>query len=165
MRFGMFVQHIVETVYLESAWTKPEERTLRRAVLDDFVDLFVSERFNLFKRSVMTSPAVLAEVIADTKTDREGFHPALQPGGGRFRHFAMNAAAAEYYPTWLVDLTARAVGYDVPWRNDPTGDTKADIKANRIGRDFAHFLKENAVGELAANAGVQRWVTARFRSG
>ena len=164
-RFGIFVQHIVETVYLESVWAQPNERTLRRAVLDDLVDLFVPPRFDLLKRLVMTSPAVLTETIADAKADRVDFHPALQPGGGRFRHFAMNAAAAEYYPPPLVNLAARTVGYDVPWRNDPTGDTKADIKANRIGRDFARFLRENAVGELSANAGVQRWVTARFRAG
>ena len=122
-------------------------------------------RFTLLKRSVMTSSAVLTQTIADSQADRVDFHPTLQPGGGRFRHFAMNAAAAEYYPPWLVDVAARAVGYDVPWRNDPSGDTNADLAANRIGRDFTRFLQENAVGELSANAGVQRWVTARFKSG
>lgn len=165
MRFGIFVQHIVETVYLESVWSKPSEEQIRRAVLDDLVDLFVPPRFNLLKRLVMTSPAVLTKTIAGRQADRADFHPTLQPGGGRFRHFAMNAAAAEYYPPQLVDLAARAVGYDVPWRDDPSGDTQADLSANRIGRDFARFLRENTVGELSANAGVQRWVTARFKSG
>ncbi len=163
VRFGMLVQQVVETVYLESVWTKPEERTLRRAVLDDLVDLFVSERFALFKRLVMTSPAVLTETVADGKADRADFHSTLQPGGGRFRHFAMNAAAAEYYPPLLVDWTARAVGYDVPWRNDPSGDTAADLAANRIGRDFSRFLRDHEVGKLAADADVKDWVTARFR--
>ena len=164
-RFGAFVQHILETLYLETAWTRSDERSLRRAFLDDLVDLFVPPRFALFKRLVMTSPSVLSETITDTKEDREGFHPVLQPGGGRFRHFAMNAAAAEYYPPRLVDLAARVVGYDVPWRDDPSGDTRADLAANRTGRDFSRYLKENAVGELAASAAVQVWVTARFRSG
>ena len=162
-RFGGFVQHVLETVYLESVWAQPGERDLRRAFLDDLVDLFVPPRFDLFKRLVMTSPAVLSETIVDKKEDREGFRPVLRPGGGRFRHFAMNTAAAEYYPPQVVDLTARAVGYDVPWRNDPTGDTQADLAANRIGRDFSRYLKRNSVAELAGNAGVGVWVTARFR--
>ncbi len=164
-RFGVFVQHILETLYLEAAWSRPVEQDLRRAFLDDLVDLFVPPRFALFKRLVMTSPAVLSETITDTKEDREGFHPVLKPGGGRFRHFAMNAAAAERYPPLLVDLSARAVGYDVPWRNDPSGDTRADLAANRIGRDFSRYLRENGVGELAADAAVRDWVTARFRAG
>ena len=159
----MFVQSVLETLYLDSVWTKPSERDLRRAFLDDLVDLFVPPRFALFKRLVMTSPAVLSETITDKKEDREGFHPVLQPGGGRFRHFAMNAAATEYYPPRLVDLAARAVGYDVPWRDDPSGDTAADLAANRIGRSFSQFLKNDAVAELAGNAGVKAWVAERFR--
>ena len=164
-RFGALVQHIVETVYLESVWTKPSEKALRRAVLDDLVDLFVAPRFALFKRLVMSSSPVLEEAIADGKADRKDFHPSLQPGGGRFRHFAMNAAASERYPPLIVNLAARTVGYDVPWRDDASGDTQADLAANRIGRDFSRFLKENEVGELSASAAVQRWVAARFASG
>ena len=164
-RFGALVQRVVETVYLESVWTKPSEKALRRAVLDDLVDLFVTPRFALFKRWVMTSETVLKEVITDNKADRADFHPSLQPGGGRFRHFAMNAAASEYYPSPLVNLAARTVGYDVPWRNDPSGDTQADLAANRIGRDFTRYLKENEVGKLSASAAVQRWVATRFASG
>ena len=75
----------------------------------------------------------------------------------------MNAAAAEYYSPLLVDWTARAVGYDVPWRGDPSGDTAADLAANRIGRDFSQFLRDHEVGKLAADADVKDWVTARFR--
>ena len=164
-RFGALVQRVVEGVYLESVWARPGERELRRAVLDDLVDLFVPERFDLFKRFVMTSPAVLTETIADNKVDREGFHPVLLPGGGRFRHIAMNAAAAERYPPLLVDLTARAVGYDVPWRDDPSGDTAADLAANRVGRDFAGYLKAHTVGELAADDAVKRWLAARLKAG
>ena len=164
-RFGVFVQGVLETLYLESVWARPSERALRRAFLDDLVDLFVPPRFALFKRLVMASPAILSEAITDKREDREGFHAVLQPGGGRFRHFAMNAAAAERYPPLLVDLTARAVGYDVPWRDDPSGDTQADLAANRIGRDFSRYLQKNAVAELAADARVEAWVAARFRAG
>ena len=164
-RFGALVQHVVETVYLDAVWQQAEEYGLRHAVLDDLVDLFVPPRFQRLKRFVMVSPAVLDEAIIDKKEDRQDFASTLRPGGGRFRHFAMNAAAAEYYPLLLVNLTARIVGYDVPWRYDPIGDSQGDLATNRIGRDFSHFLKSNAIGELAANAAVQGWVTTRFKSG
>ena len=164
-RFGALVQHVVEAVYLDAAWSRPSERTLRRAVLDDLVDLFVSPRFTLFKRVVMSSPTVLDTIITDEKADRRDFHLSLQPGGGRFRHIAMNAAAAERYPPLMVDLAARAVGYDVPWRRDPSGDTDADLAANRIGRDFAQHLKAHPIGELAADAEVQDWLRVRLESG
>ena len=83
-RFGVFVQHVLETLYLESAWSQPGEQNLRRAFLDDLVDLFVSPRFALFKRLVMTSSSVLSETITDSAKDREGFQPVLHPGGGAF---------------------------------------------------------------------------------
>ena len=164
-RFGALVQHIVETVYLDAVWNQADEYKLRHAILDDLVDLFVPPRFHRLKRFVMVSPAVLDEAIIDKKEDRQDFASTLRPGGGRFRHFAMNAAAAEYYPPLLVNLTARIVGYDVPWRRDKTGDSRGDLATNRIGRDFSHFLKSNAIGELAADAAVQEWVAARFKSG
>jgi hypothetical protein len=155
-RFARTVQMVVDT---RAGQHGTEDRAVRM-VLDDLVDLFVSETYRREKDLVMSTPAVLGHAsVREREGDLTGFAPRFQAGEGRFRHFALNAAAALAAPDALVDLAARLRGRDLL---AASSDSLADLATNRIGRDFARFLRERPLLDLADGSAVRAWVVDRF---
>jgi hypothetical protein len=156
-RFARTVQMVVDT---RAPGAGGSGERLARAVLDDLVDLFVSETYLLEKSLVMSTPSVLAgQSVRERRGDLAGFAPRFQAGEGRFRHFALNAAAALSAPDALVELAARLRGRDLL---AASADSSADRATNRIGRDFARLLREGPPAELADGETVRAWVVDRF---
>jgi hypothetical protein len=156
-RFARTVQNVVDT---RAPGAGGSGERLARTVLDDLVDLFVSETYLLEKSLVMSTPSVLGgQSVRERPADLTGFAPRFQAGEGRFRHFALNAAAALSAPDALVDLAARLRGRDLLGAST---DSSADRATNRIGRDFARLLRERSPAELADGETVRAWVADRF---
>jgi hypothetical protein len=140
-RFGCLVQHVVEDT-TRVAGAEVAEEEVKRRILDHLVDILVPQEHRDEKELVMET--------------------AAQQGDGRFRHFAMNAAAAYQAPDLLVDLAARFVGRDFDPAEDPSGDSAADLLANEIGREFAAFLEDHSLSELVEAQVVKVWLIERF---
>ncbi|UCH25736.1 MAG: hypothetical protein JSV66_17710 [Trueperaceae bacterium] len=162
-RFGCLVQHVVdETIRTAGFGAEPEEEVKRR-ILDHLVDILVPPEYRDEKEFVMETAAVIESgTIVEMTDDLAGFRIELQRGDGRFRHFAMNAAAAYQVPDLLVDLAARLVGRDFDPTEDPSGDSAADLLTNEIGREFATFLEAHSLSELAETQAVKVWLVERF---
>lgn len=156
-RFSRTVQRVVETRARAEGGSQEE---FVQAVLDDLVDLFVGERFSLEKSVLMSTPSVLGEsAIEEGEEDLSGFAPRFQAGEGRFRHFALNAAAAFSAPDALVELAARLRGGDL---QGSSPDSAADLATNRVGREFTRFLLDTPRERLAAGDSVREWLLERF---
>lgn len=156
-RFALTVQRIADTRF-ESHRDEPNKAI--RLILDDLVDVFVEQRFRIEKTVAMTTPAVLgSRSLGEEDGDLSGFASLYSRGEGRFRHFALNAAAAYVAPDGLVDLVARLRGGDlVP----SSPDAEADRATNRVGREFARLLRETPLAELADGHTVREWIVDRF---
>lgn len=168
-RFGLLVQRVVDDAYRRAAergeLTAEAEREAELALLDDLVDILVQEAYQREKDLVMRSPSVIrGGVITESAADLAGFAPRFQAGEGRFRHFAMNAAAGYLLPAGLVEALARRVGGDSAEgaAADPSGDSAADLATNALGRAFAALLLARPLVDLADGESVARWVDARF---
>jgi len=160
-RFALLVQRVVDTEALEL--TGRSEVVVEQAILDDLVDVMVSDGYQAEKELVMTSSSVIGRgFIHESHRDLRSFAPRFRAGEGRFRHFAMNAAAAYVLPDFLVDIFARAVGRDNDPEADASGDSAADLATNLVGRAFARFLQRTPLAELAGGDRVSRWITERF---
>lgn len=156
-RFASVVQRIVDTRAAEGS-----PRAVR-LVLDDLVDLFVSPEHSLEKTLVMSTPAVLGDqAIDEDEESLEGFAPPFDAGEGRFRHFALNAAASFAAPEELVDLAARLRGGDMQGAG---ADSRGDVATNRVGQEFARLLQERGLDELAGTDAVHEWLLERFGDG
>lgn len=157
-RFGALVQRVVD----DAVAAHPADDAVA-AALDDLVDITVPARFGLVKRLVMRSPPLIEEgVVAEDESDLNCFAPAFRAGEGRFRHFAVNAAAATLAPDALVAVAARLMGGDLPWLAPPGSDSAADLATNRVGRAFAAFLTSRPPASLAGGDAVRDWVIAAF---
>lgn len=156
-RFALTVQRIVDTRFA-SHGTKPNQAT--RLILDDLVDLFVEQKFRVEKSLAMATPGVLGNrSLVEEDGDLSGFASQYRRGEGRFRHFALNAAASYSAPDALVDLIARLRGGDlVPG----SPDSAADQATNRVGRQFARLLRDTPLVELADGQTVRDWIVDRF---
>lgn len=164
-RFARQLQIMIDDAYRRSGDPASPFAGLdpRQLFLDDLVDLFVPDEFRDLKEVVMVSdPLLTGEVIVEQSGDLSGFRSELQAGDGRFRHFAMNAAAAYRFPPILVDAAARIVGGDIEDGRPLSADTRADLATNTIGRDFAALLRASAPADLADGGTVERWLLARF---
>lgn len=156
-RFASTVQRVVDT----RASSHPDSpETAVRLILDDLVDLFVDNEFRLEKALVMSTPSVLADdALSEQGDDLSGFALRFRAGEGRFRHFALNAAAAYSAPNALVDLAARLRGRDL---RSSSPDSRADRATNLAGRAFARLLRERPLAEIADGKAVRSWLLARF---
>jgi hypothetical protein len=155
-RFARTVQRVVDARYLDLGAGRPAIRL----ILDDLVDLFVGPAYELEKRLVMSTPAVLGDdALADDDLDLSGFAPKFRPGEGRLRHFALNAAAARNAPDALVGLAARLRGRDL---SASSADSVADLATNRIGRAFSALLRRQRLSELADGETVRDWLVDHF---
>lgn len=158
-RFGRLVQRMAD----EAVAATDADDEAKRALLDDMVDVFVPDGFRRLKAVVMRSPAVVRHgFIHDSEEVLASFAPELREGEGRFRHFAMNAAAASVAPDPLVAVAAALVGGDVPGLAAEGSDSAADLAANRLGRDFASLLAARPLASLAGGEGVYRWIVEAF---
>lgn len=156
-RFAAVVQRVVDTRAAEGS------PNATRLVLDDLVDLFVSSEHSFEKSLVMSTPAVLgAQAIDEDEESLEGFAPPFDAGEGRFRHFALNAAASFVAPEDLVDLAARLRGGDLQGAG---ADSRGDLATNRVGQAFARLLRERPLDELAGGDAVRGWLLQRFGDG
>lgn len=156
-RFARTVQRVVDT---RAAGVSASSETAVRLILDDLVDLFVDQDFRLEKAVVMSTPSVLAgDALREGRDDLNGFAHRFRAGEGRFRHFALNAAAAYTAPNALVDLAARLRGGDL---RSTSPDSKADTATNLVGRAFAELLRERPLAEIADGQAVQSWLLDRF---
>jgi hypothetical protein len=163
-RFARLVQHMIDDASARTgdpispfAGLDPEQ-----LFLDDLVDVFVPDEFRNQKELVMASaPTLVGQVIAEQTGDLSGFRADLQAGDGRFRHFAMNAAAAYRFPPFLVDAAARWMGGDLDDGRALSADSRADIASNEIGRDFAALLRSTSVADLAGGS-AEQWLIERF---
>lgn len=155
-RFAQLVQHVVDTRAREE---RPDQEVVP-LIVDDLVDLFVGEAYQAEKQLVMRSPSVLGEdVIAEGEGDLEGFAERFRAGEGRFRHFAMNAAASLMAPQSLVELAARLRGGDL---HGDSPDSLADRESNRIGLAFVSLLQEKGPQALADGQSVRNWLLESF---
>lgn len=155
-RFARTVQRVVD---VRSTHGESDEDR-RRLVLDDLVDIFVSGKFSLEKSMVMSTPSVVGDAaLIEEDDDLEEFALPLRAGEGRFRHFALNAAAAESAPDALVELAARLRGKDLLGASP---DSTADRETNRLGRAFNKLLRERPFSELADGETVRDWVMEKF---
>lgn len=164
-RFAHTVQDMLDDAYARSADPASPFAGLDpvQLFLDDLVDVFVSERYQEAKTLIMASPSrVGSEVIVELNADRTGFRADLQLGDGRFRHFAMNAAAAYRFPPFLVAAAARWLGGDSEDGGELSADSRADLATNAIGREFARLLRTTPPSELADGVSVERWLLDRF---
>jgi hypothetical protein len=164
-RFSRLVQHVADDALARSA--DPESVFAGidplQLFLDDLVDLFVPDDFRDEKGLIMASePLLVGEVIVEGSGDLSGFRPELQAGDGRYRHFAMNAAAASRFPPFLVDAAARWIGGDIEDGRELSADSQADIATNEIGRAFAERLREVGLAAFADGDGIERWMLERF---
>lgn len=159
-RFASTVQLVVDTRAAMSFVSRDEAV---RAVLDDLVDLFVGPEYVVEKTIAMSSAPLLGEdAITEEKGDLSGFAPRFQAGEGRFRHFALNAAASYSVPETLVALAALLRGGDLAsGSNGRSGDSAADVATNRIGREFTRLLRKRPLGELTGGK-VHDWIVERF---
>lgn len=158
-RFARTVQRVVDTRAREHHGGKQAQRL----ILDDLVDLFVSADYLIEKQLVMSTRSVLGEdALSEESLDLASFAPPLRAGEGRYRHFALNAAAAYSAPDALVDLAARLRGGDVAAES---ADSQADLATNRIGRSFARLLRERPLAELAGSGVVREWLAEHFGAG
>jgi hypothetical protein len=156
-RFALTVQRVVD---LRASQSEHGREAARRLILDDLVDLFVSDHYQVEKSMVMTTPSVLGnDAVSEEEAGLEGFGALFRAGEGRFRHFALNAAASRSAPDALVELAARVRGGDL---RGGSPDTVADIATNRIGREFGRLLLERPLAELANDAFVHDWIKLRF---
>jgi hypothetical protein len=156
-RFALTVQRVVDTRALQ---TGTSAETARRLILDDLVDLFVSVEFGAEKALVMSTPPLLGDDSVDEEEDDLiGFAPLFREGEGRFRHFALNAAASRSAPDALVEFAARVRGRDL---TGSSPDSTADLATNRIGREFSRLLFERPLEELADGSLVHDWIVRRF---
>lgn len=156
-RFARTVQRVVDT---RAASHPADPDTAVRLILDDLVDLFVASPFRLEKYLVMSTPSVLADdALTEQDDDLLGFSPRFQSGEGRFRHFALNAAAADSAPDALVDLAARVRGGDL---RPSTPDSRADTATNLVGRAFNRLLRERPLAEIGDGKTVLIWLLDRF---
>lgn len=159
-RFSSTVQLVVDT---RARMTFASRDEAVRAVLDDLVDLFVGPEYQLEKTLAMLSAPLLGGgAITEGEGDLSGFAPKFQAGEGRFRHFALNAAASYAVPETLVAITALLRGGDL--RNtspENAGDRAADIATNRIGREFTRLLRKRPLSELGGGR-VEEWLIERF---
>jgi hypothetical protein len=161
-RFGCLVQHVVEDT-TRVAGVEVAEEEVKRRILDHLVDILVPQEHRDEKELVMDTAALIESgAIVESPADLADFRTELQQGDGRFRHFAMNAAAAYQVPDLLVDLAARFVGRDFDPAEDPSGDSAADLLANEIGREFAAFLEDHSLSELVEAQVVKVWLIERF---
>lgn len=160
-RFASTVQLVVDT-RAGMQWTSREEAV--QAVLDDLVDLFVGDRFQLEKSLVMSSHTVLGDdAVNEEEQDLTGFAPHFQAGEGRLRHFVLNAAAANSLPDVLVELAARLRGGDLQeGSGENAADRAADIATNRIGREFNRLLRSTSLAELSSGDKVRAWLIEQF---
>lgn len=160
-RFASTVQLVVDT-RAGMQWGSRDEAV--RAVLDDLADLFVGASYQLEKSLVMLSPPVLGnDAIVEEDSDLSGFAPGFQAGEGRFRHFALNAAASYAVPEALVELAARLRGRDLQGGSaENAADRAADIATNRIGREFTRLLRQRPLGELGDGSTVRYWIIEQF---
>lgn len=164
-RFAHFVQYLADDALARTADPTSPFAGLdaERVFLDDLVDLFVTDRFRDEKELIMASePLLVREVISERSIDLGGFRPDLQLGEGRFRHFAMNAAAARRFPPFLVAAAARWIGGDLDDGGRLSADSQADIATNVIGRDFAAELRALGLAPFAEGGGIERWILERF---
>ncbi|MEX2534907.1 MAG: hypothetical protein WD273_04825 [Trueperaceae bacterium] len=158
-RFAQTVQYVVDS---RAQMNQSGREVVVRSILDDLVDLFVGPRFHLEKSLIMSTAPVLGEdALTEQSGDLEGFAPKFQEGEGRFRHFALNAAAAYAAPDALVELAARIRGGDMPARSP---DSVADLATNRVGRRFTRMLREQSLSELADGVSVRDWLVEQFGS-
>lgn len=164
-RFARLVQHLADDALARSADADSPFVGFDpvQLFLDDLVDLFVSDAFRDEKALIMVSePLLRGEVIAERAGDLSGFRPELQVGDGRFRHFAMYAAAASRFPPFLVDAAARWIGGDLDDGGELSADSRADLATNAIGRDFAAELRVRGLAPFAEGGGIERWLLERF---
>lgn len=159
-RFALTVQRVVDQRYERDHAAVESDSELLRLILDDLVDLFVTEDHAREKRLLMSSESVLGwRALGDMDDPLDGFAPHLQPGEGRYRHFALSAAGALVAPNLLVDLAARVRGNDlVP----DSADSRADVATNEIGRRFTGFLRSTPIAELAGEGAVANWIREAF---
>ena len=164
-RFARLVQHMIDDAYARTgdpaspfAGLDPEQ-----LFLDDLVDVFVPDEFRDQKELVMASdPTLVGQVVVEQVGDLSGFRADLQAGDGRFRHFAMNAAAAYRFPPFLVDAAARWIGGDLDDGRELSADSRADIASNEIGRAFAALLRSTSLADLAGGDSAERWLIEHF---
>ncbi len=164
-RFASLVQQMADDALARSGDPASPFAGLdgKQLFLDDLVDLFVPDEFRREKELAMVSlPLLVGEVIVDGPNELTGFRADLQVGSGRFRHFALNAAAAYRYPPFLVAAAAQVVGNDLEGDEGLSADSQADLATNEIGRSFAQLLRLRPLAELADGVAVETWLLERF---
>jgi hypothetical protein len=164
-RFACMVQDIVDTGVSKFG----RDQAALDLIMDDLVDIFVPAGY--YKSSMMRlEPTLQEDVLTDpgpacgNAKGLSGFAPEFRNGEGRFRHFMANASSKRFAPGFIVNLTARFVGGDWGWKNDPTGDIAADLATNAAGRDFYDFLfglkGDNRLGDGVT---VKEWIRNKFK--
>lgn len=163
-RYARFVQDLVDAAAARArADGGGREEAVKRAFLDDLVDLSVPPEFDALKRTVMSSePSYDGPRVHEDESGLEGFAERFRPGEGRYRHLAMSAAAAYRYPGPLVEVAARLVGGDLVPEDEAEGDSAADLATNDVGRRFAAFLQRTPLAGLADGESVAAWLRRAF---